>query len=162
MAKTLPLAFKTFRITRFHLMREVDGLSHEQLLTIPEGREDNILWNIGHLLCSISRLTYVFSGYDLPIPERYFGLFGKNTNALDWESNPDPDEVLTYFTELPDKIEKDFAAGDFTEYKTLQIVPEDDIQNVEEAIAFHCFHEGLHIGKILTLKEAMGLPVKGG
>jgi hypothetical protein len=162
MATTLPLAFKTFRITRFHLMREVEGLTHEQLLTIPEGREDNILWNIGHLLCSISRLTYVFSGYDLPIPDHYLGLFGKNSNALDWKSNPDPDEVLKYFTDLPGKIEEDYQSGKFNEYKTLQIVPDDDIQNVEEAIAFHCFHEGLHIGKILTLKEAMGLPTKGG
>ena len=63
---------------------------------------------------------------------------------------------------LPDKIEADYVAGTFTEYKALQIVPDDDIASVEEAIAFHCFHEGLHIGKILTLKEAMGLPVKGG
>jgi DinB superfamily len=161
-APQLPLAFKTFRITRFHLMREVEGLSREQMLCIPEGRDDNILWNVGHLLCSLSRLTYVFSGYDLPIPEAYLGLFGKNTTTTAWETTPDLDEVMAYFISLPDKIEQDYTAGRFAEYKPLQIVPGDDIRSVEEAIAFHCFHEGLHIGKILTLKEAMGLPVKGG
>ena len=73
---TLPLAFKTFRITRYHMMCELEGLNNAQFLMIPPGREDNILWNVGHLLCSLARLTYVFSGHPLPIPEEYLGLFG--------------------------------------------------------------------------------------
>lgn len=158
----LPLAFKTFRITRFHMMRELEGLTDEQMLHIPEGRDDNILWNVGHLLCSLSRLTYVFSGHPLPIPEGYLALFGKDTSARDWKQNPDIQAVVDRFTELPDQIEHDYREGIFAAYKSLQIVPDNDIASVEEAIAFHCFHEGLHIGKVLTLKEAMGLPVKGG
>lgn len=159
---SLPLAFKTFRITRAHMMRELEDLNSAQFLMIPEGRDDNILWNIGHLLCSLSRLTYVFSGYPLPIPEEYLGLFGKNTNALQWDIPPDVDGVLGLFITLPEKIEADYLAGTFADYKALQIMPDDDIASIEEAIAFHCFHEGLHLGKILTLKEALGLPVKGG
>jgi len=143
-------------------MREVEGLTPEQMLHIPEGRDDNILWNVGHLLCSLSRLTYVFSGYDLPIPKAYLGLFGKDPTATAGDAAPDMDEVMGHFISLPDKIEQDYVAGKFTDYTSLQIVPGDNITSVEEAVAFHCFHEGLHIGKILTLKEAMGLPVKGG
>ena len=158
----LPLAFKTFRITRYHMMREIDGLSDEQLLFMPEGREDSIIWNVGHLLCSLSRLTYVFSGYPLPIPDEYLVRFGKNSSAGGWESDPDVAEVLGKFVEMPGRIETDYLGGKFSEYKALQIVPGDDIACVEEAVAFHCFHEGLHIGKVLTLKELMGLPVKGG
>ena len=159
---SLPLAFKTFRITRAHMMRELDGLNDAQYLMIPPDRDDNILWNVGHLLCSLSRLTYVFSGLPLPIPEEYLGLFGKNTHALQWTKPPDVDGVMGLFTALPEKIEADYRAGIFVDYTPLQIMPDDTIASVEEAIAFHCFHEGLHLGKILTLKEAMGLPVKGG
>ena len=158
----LPPPFKTFRITRFHMMRELEGLTDEQMVYIPEGREDNILWNVGHLLCSISRLTYVFSGHPLPIPEGYLALFGKDTSARDWKESPDVQTVVDRFVELAKQIEFDYQNDIFKVYKALQIVPEDNIASVEEAIAFHCFHEGLHIGKILTLKEAMGLPVKGG
>lgn len=158
----LPLPFKTFRITRYHMMREIDGLSDEQFLHIPEGRDDNIIWNVGHLLCSISRLAYVFSGHPLPIPEDYLPRFGKDTCATDWTSNPDVRDVLQRFTDFPAQLETDYLAGKFTEYKALQIVPDDNIASIEEAVAFHCFHEGLHIGKVLTIKEAMGLPVKGG
>lgn len=144
------------------MMREIDGLSDKQMLEIPGGRDDNIIWNVGHLLCSLSRLTYVFSGFPLPIPEDYLTRFGKDTTATAWESDPDVQEVLEKFIAMPTQIEADYLTGRFTDYKALQIVPEDDIASVEEAIAFHCFHEGLHIGKILTIKEAMGLPVKGG
>src|SRR5690606_35803308 len=144
--------------TRVHTRRELDGLDADALLRIPEGRDDNILWNVGHLLCSFSRLTYVFSGYPLPIPEHYLGLFGKGTNARDWNTPPDADDVLRLFEEIPDRAETDYRQGKFVEYKPLQIVPGFAINSVPEAVAFHCFHEGLHLGKILTLKESLGLP----
>ncbi len=152
----LPLAFKTFRITRHHMLRELEGLSHADLLAIPEGRDDNILWNAGHLLCSLSRLTYVFSGFPLPIPEGYLALFGKGTSARNWTEAPDPAEVLENFNAMPARIEADYIAAKFKEYKPLQITPADTIDSVEEAVAFHCFHEGLHIGMIITLKELLG------
>ena len=41
---TLPMPFKTLLITRWHMLRELDGLTHEQLLEIPEGRTDNIVF----------------------------------------------------------------------------------------------------------------------
>lgn len=153
----LPLAFKTFRITRDHMLRELEGLSHEEMLVIPEGRDDNVIWNAGHLLCSLSRLTYVFSGYPLPIPEEYLKRFGKGTNALQWQDTPDVGEVLDRFKSMPAQIEADYLAGKFKEYKSLQITKGDMIDSVEEAVAFHCFHEGLHIGMIITLKELLGL-----
>ena len=153
----LPLAFKTLRITRHHMLRELEGMGHEDMLVVPGGRDDNVLWNVGHLLCSLSRLTYVFSGQPLPIPERYLELFGKGTSATNWTESPDPAEVLERFKALPAQIEADYLAGNFKEYKPLQITPADTIGSVEEAVAFHCFHEGLHIGMIITLKEVLGL-----
>lgn len=154
---SLPLAFKTLRTTRWHMVREINGLSNAELLIIPESRDDNILWNIGHLLCSLSRLTYVFSGYPLPIPEPYLTNFGKGTNALGWVSPPDPDEVLRLFLEMPGRIEADYRAGKFVEYKTLTLGGGHTVESVEEAIAFHCFHEGLHIGMVISLKRMLGL-----
>lgn len=157
MSEELPLAFKTFRITRNHMMRELEGLSEADMLIIPEGRDDNVIWNVGHLLCSISRLTYVFSGYPLPIPEEYLGRFGKGTCARDWDREPEVKEVLERFTAFPERLVEDYIGGKFNDYKPLQITPEDTIRSVEEAVAFHCFHEGLHIGMIISLKEALGL-----
>jgi len=139
------------------MLREIDGLSHEEMLVIPEGRDDNVLWNVGHLLVSLSRLTYVFSGQPLPILERYLELFGKGTSAREWTEDPNPEDVLERFKSMPGQIEADYVAGNFKEYKALQITPDDNIASVEEAVAFHCFHEGLHIGMMITLKELLGL-----
>lgn len=156
-ALALPLAFKTFRTVRFHMLREIDGLSREQFLAIPDGRDDNILWNIGHAMCSIARLAYVRTGHPLPIPEEYLVLFGKGTNALDWEEAPDVEGVLQRFKDLPEEIESDFRAGKFDKYDILELAPGHTIESVEEAVNFHCFHEGLHIGVIITLKQMLGL-----
>ena len=158
---TLPIVFKTLRTTRFHLARELEGLDDAQLLAIPPGRDDNILWNVGHVTCSLARLTYVFSGFPLPIPEHYLGLFGKGTNALDWDTAPDATEVIDTANQLVDDLESDFADEKFSEYKPLTIGP-NSIDSVEEAVSFHCFHEGLHIGKIIDLKLLLGLETKDG
>ena len=152
-----PMCFKTLDIVREHLLREINGLSREQLLEIPEGRDDNVLWNVGHLLCSLSRLTYGRTGHPLPIPKRYLELMGKNTNALDWPEPPDVDTVIAQFKTLPAQIEHDYAAGEFPAYEPLQITPAHTIDSLEEAVNFHCFHEGLHIGMIITLKQRLGL-----
>ena len=160
MSKELPVAFKTFRTTRWHMAREIEDLNPEQMLAIPPGREDNIIWNVGHLLCSLSRLTYAFSGFPLPIPEDYLGLYGKGTSAKEWDEIPDVGQCLELFNEMPGRIETDYRAGRFQEYQSLTIGP-NDINSVEEAVAFHCFHEGLHIGMVITLKDLMGLPTRG-
>lgn len=152
----LPLAFKTFRTVRFHMLREIDGLTEEQFLAIPEGRGDNILWNMGHALCSISRLAYRRSGFPLPIPEAYLELFGKGTAATDWKGPPDVQEVTQRFKDVPEEIELDYKAGKFEHYDPLELAPGHTIESVEEAVSFHCFHEGLHIGVIITLKQMLG------
>ena len=151
----LPLAFKTLRTTRYHMLKELKGLTPEELLAIPDSRDDNVLWNVGHLLCSLSRLTYVRSGHPLPIPENYLSLFGKGTDARQWTSAPETEEVLERFASVLDRIEADYVKGLFEVYETLEIAPGHTIDTVEEAIAFHCFHEGLHIGMVISIKQLL-------
>ena len=151
----LPLPFKTFRIVRAHFLRELDELSETDLLAIPEGREDNILWNAGHLLCSLSRLTYVRSGHPLPIPKEYLDLFGKGTSATAWTSAPNIAEVMDRFKAMQGEIERHFKEGHFKAYDSLEILPGQTIDSVEEAVNFHCFHEGLHTGVVITLKDML-------
>lgn len=155
----LPLPFKTLRITHHHLTRELDNLAPENFYTIPQGRDDNILWNVGHVTCSLARISYAFSGHPLPIPEHYLSLFGKDTNALAWNANPVHTEVLKHANKLLDQIEADYPTQKFANYKPWDVGGA-TIDTIEEAIAFHSFHEGLHIGKILDIKIALGLPVK--
>ena len=150
-----PLVLKTLRTTRYHMLKEIEGLTKEELLAIPDSRDDNVLWNVGHLLCSLSRLTYLRSGHPLPIPETYLSLFGKGTDARQWTSAPDPEDVLERFASVLDQIETDYGEGLFEDYETLEIAPGHTIDSVEEAIAFHCFHEGLHIGMVISIKQLL-------
>jgi len=52
-------------------------------------------------------------------------------------------------------LEKDHAAGKFKSfqpYKTSAGVP---LNDVEDAIAFNHFHEGIHLGYILALRKVI-------
>jgi hypothetical protein len=64
---------------------------------------------------------------------------------------------MRLFLEMPDRIEADYRAGRFTTYSPLTLGGGHTVESVEEAIAFHCFHEGLHIGMVISLKRMLGL-----
>ena len=54
---------------------------------------------------------------------------------------------------LLEQFEKDLEAGIFKEYKTFTTSLNVEVKNIEEAIKFNSFHEGLHLGYVLALKR---------
>lgn len=41
---------------RTYMQQKVDDLSEAQLLEVPEGAGNNVLWNVGHIVLSNDRL----------------------------------------------------------------------------------------------------------
>ncbi len=50
---------------RLFLLKQIDGLTVEQLNQVPIRHNNNIIWNLGNLICAVQNLCYVRSG--LPI-----------------------------------------------------------------------------------------------
>lgn len=145
--------FEIHKVTRENILKCVQDLSDEQLNKIPEGFNNNILWNMGHIVSSTQRLCYANSSLPLRVPENMPLIFGKGTNPKQWEAIPDVKSVKEYLVSTVTLLEQDCEDGIFHEYKGYLTSYGFEIKNIHDAIAFCNVHEALHFGVILTLKK---------
>ncbi len=132
---------------------QIDGMDEAQLLAVPDGLSNNILWNLGHVLFYESVFLYAQSGAPVPVPESYGDLFKAGTSPSDWDAAPDVGEVVERYKTQLDQTKSDFEAGKFAGFKPMNIRDRLTLATFEEALAFHCFHEGVHLGRIGALKR---------
>jgi hypothetical protein len=130
-------------------------LSDAQLVKIPDGFNNNILWNAGHLLYYQCEFTYTFSGQPtpLPTPEKYKGWFAEGTSPKGWTEKPDTKFVVELFKSISDTILRDAKAGKFEGFKALSPFEGVTLNTFAESVGFHNIHEGMHYGAIGALKK---------
>ncbi len=147
-------ALEMLRMIRGLSLKAMDGLDQQQLTAIPAGFSNNILWNAGHVLYYTCAFTYGPSGQPIPLPEGYKDLFKANTSPADWKEAPDGATVIRELSTIVDRIVTDHAGGKFSAYKGLTLAGR-TLATIPEALTFHCFHEGLHLGRITSLKKLL-------
>ena len=139
-----------FRVLGGGILKDMD---EAQLLAVPGGMSNNIVWNIGHVLFYESVFLYEQSGLPHVVPDSYGDLFKAGTSPADWSAPPDVAEVLERYKTQADQTASDFEAGKFKEFKAMNIRDQFTLGNLEESLVFHCFHEGMHFGRIGALKS---------
>ena len=141
--------------TRPMFLRLIEGLSHEDLLTIPAGFNNNILWNLGHVAVTQQLLHYGLSRLPLNVPDELVTQCRKGSSPADWERPPDLGDIQRLLIELPRQLEADLAAGRFTEFRPYMTSVGVELADLETALVFNQYHEGLHTGSILALRKAL-------
>lgn len=145
----------TTALSRGYLLQIIKDTSDEQMLIVPEGAHNNILWNLGHLAHAHTGLTYGPCDLAPPIPENYGDLFKGGTSPSTWDTAPSLAEVKEYFHSSHAKILEDYQAGVFAGYKPRDLMPGVTLTNIEQALGFNCVHEGVHIGTIISILNLM-------
>ena len=64
-------AFEVQKTSRNILLKFLESYSLEQLNKIPEGYNNNIIWNIGHIIASQQGLVYKLSGLPALVSEDF-------------------------------------------------------------------------------------------
>lgn len=138
---------------RGYLLASVRGLTDEQFLRVPEGFNNNILWNVGHVITDNTSMLYPPTGNPFPSPEQYLRWFEPGTSQADWEETPPIAEVIAAAETMRDKVIEDCNAG---KMETFEPMPLDDgvvLRNIAQAIA-HCnIHEAMHLAVIDALRR---------
>lgn len=139
------------------IARGLEGLSDEQLTTIPAGRRNHILWNVGHIITSHQLLTYRLAGLDLRIPPRYVALFARGTSPQEWSDGaPDARELLSLLRLTAEHFVEDVAAGRFERFERFELTSGIVFETLEDAMLFDHFHEGAHFGFMLSIRKELG------
>ena len=150
-------SFEILKTTRNNFLALTENLSLDDLNKIPANFNNNIIWNLGHIVSSQQSLCYKLSGLTPYVSNEFMAKYGKGSKPDGPVSQEEVDLIRSLAISLADKTIADYQAGLFktyTEYTTSYGIT---LHNIDEAILFVNTHEGLHYGYAMALKRAIGI-----
>ena len=145
--------FDILRKSRELVLKRIEGLSHEQLHKIPEGFNNNIVWNVAHLVVTQQLLHYKLAGLQCLVPDELIENYRKGTSPSEEMNEEDFEEVKELLVGLPDTLEEDYKEGIFKEYTEYPTSTGFVLSSIDNGIAFNNLHEGIHLGIIMALTK---------
>ncbi len=139
--------------TRKLLYGAVRNLTDEQWLAIPDQFDNNIAWNVGHIIAVQQSLVYRLAGAKQYTDKAFSQRYRPGSSPADWESAPDIGALKTMLKSHSQTVVDDFAAGTLVDYMPYETSTGIKLASIEDGIVFNNFHEGLHLGTILALRN---------
>lgn len=133
----------------------IEDFSLEELNIIPQGFNNNLIWNIAHTIVIQQLLIYNLSGVSPNIPETMIKMFKKGTKPERDLTQAEVNDIKGLLFSTIDKTKEDYHNGLFKTYQEYTTSSKNTLTNVEEAIGFNSFHGGIHLGYILALKKSL-------
>jgi hypothetical protein len=131
----------------------IDNFSIDQLNKIPEKLTNNIVWNIAHMVVTQQLLCYNYSCLKMAIPNKMVEMYRKGTFPRKKITEAEFKIFKELYIELPELLESDYEKGIFKKYQKYTTSSDVTIVDIDFAIKFNNFHEGIHLGIILGLRK---------
>jgi len=145
--------FNILKKSRELTLKAINDLTIDQVNKIPEGFKNNVAWNIAHLVVTQQLLCYKLSGIDCLVSEELINKFQKGSAPSYMVSIEEFDKIKKQFTDLPIKLKEDFDKDTFKNYNSYTTSVDITLNDINDAISFNNYHEGIHLGVILQLKK---------
>ncbi len=140
---------------RKNLYNILDNTPKEELLEIPEGFRNNIWWNIAHVVVSQQLLVYNLSGQKMKMSDDLINKFRKGTVPDGTATNEEIEMIKGFLFSTVEWAQEDYEKGLFKEFNEYTTSAKVTLSNVDDAIAYNLFHEGLHLGVVLSLQKTL-------
>ena len=137
--------FKTF----------LDTYTLEELNKIPKGFNNNIIWNVAHTIVTQQLLVYNLSEIPMLLSDSMVTMYRKGTKPERDVTLAEVDLIKDLLFSTIEKTKADYNNKIFKTYTEYTVSTKSTLTNVDEAIDFNNFHEGIHLGYILALKKSL-------
>lgn len=141
------------KTVRTYLLNLITDLTTEQLNKIPEGFNNNIIWNVAHLTAAQQRICYVRSELQPTVQEKYITPFEPGTKPEGFIDEKEVETIKSLLISSVEELESDYKKGFFTKYTPVVTRYGVELDNIDDAINFLGYHEGMHTGTIVALKK---------
>ena len=141
------------RKNRKTILELIDGFNMDQMNKIPVGFNNNLVWNIAHLIVTQQLLCYKFSELPMKIETSMVETYIKGTKPSFIVEETEFELIKKRFIDLPEKFQVDYQNDIFKKYLPYTTSLNVELQDIESAIAFVNFHEGIHLGVILSIRK---------
>jgi hypothetical protein len=141
------------RKTRSFLLESLKDLSTEQFNHIPQGFNNNIIWNLGHMIAAQQGICYIRAGLAPHVSEDFINAYKSGSKPGDPVDADGIENIKNLLFSMIDQLETDYNNKIFDGYITWTTRYSVEVASIDDAIAFLPFHEGLHSGCISALKK---------
>jgi hypothetical protein len=146
-------ALEILRQTRQNYLSILETLTTEQLLTIPAGFKNNILWNLGHTIVVQNLLTYGRADLAIPLEVELIEKYRKGSHPTKHAADSEVEAIKALLTSSVNQLESDLAAGIFKSFNTYPTSYGLTLNSIEDAINFNNAHEALHLGYVMAMRK---------
>ncbi len=145
--------FKVWTTNRKLYLNFFDNYSLDQLNNIPSGFNNNLIWNIGHIIVSQQSLIYKSSDLPMYISDDFSNLYKPGTKPTTITSQVEVNEIKERLIFLIAKTEADFQKGIFNKYNERTTSTGFHLASISDAFEFNNYHEGLHLGYMMSIRK---------
>ncbi|KAA5827293.1 DinB family protein [Algibacter amylolyticus] len=152
----MQFTFEVLNNIRPFFKKHIENNSLEDLNKIPEGFNNNIIWNIGHVMVTAQLLAYKLSGLPMNVSDELVNKYRKDSKPEAAVSQAEVDEIEALLVSTLKDLELDYKNGVFKEYNTYTVsTTGNTLTNIDDALQFILLHESMHLGYILALIRAV-------
>ena len=157
MSDLLKRAFDDLVILRNKNIALINTIDDNKLLTIPDGLNNNIYWQAGHILTVQASLLYKRTAQPLPIDKTYLNYFGKGTSPKGFDDNIPTIEIL--LEQLKSSLlhtESNYIENASLPYdETITVSTDHQLSTFADALLFLPLHEAYHFGSMSAMKKLL-------
>jgi hypothetical protein len=151
--KNMNHLFTVTQTSRNMISKILENHTLEQLNKIPEGFNNNLIWNIAHIVVTQQLLVYKLSGLPMMVSDEMVEKYKKGTKPEQEVTQSEVDEIKLLLFSTIEKTKEDFEIGIFKNYQEYPTSTGFVLTSAEGAMNFNNFHEGLHLGIIMSLRK---------
>ena len=145
--------FEITRLSRKIIAEYIENYSLEQLNKVPEGFNNNLIWNIGHIVVVQQMLVYNLSGLPMMVSQEMVEKYKRGTKPEHLISQAEVDEIRSLLFETINQTKADLNSKIFKTYTEFTTLSGFTMRNVEDALAFNYYHEAMHIGMMMSIRK---------
>ncbi|WP_422361028.1 DinB family protein [Reichenbachiella sp.] len=146
---------KAWRTSRAVIATYFEKYDLKQLNHIPEGFNNNLIWNIGHIVVIQQRLAYEGAGLDPHVSTEYFEKYQGGTKPDGKTTQQEVDELKQLLKSLVEQTEADFNNGllQTRPYKERTTGTGFHLSSIQDALEFNNYHEAMHLGTMMAIRK---------
>lgn len=135
----------------------MEGMTLAELNSIPEGFNNNVIWNFGHIVVSTQGLCYLRTGVITdPSFVKYASAYAKGTKPTSSVTQSEVDDLKTLAIQSIEKLKDDYHSGLFKEITPFATdTYKETLGTIEEVITLTAGHDNLHYGYAIAQKRAI-------
>ena len=140
---------------RVLLLKLLEKFSLDQLNTVPKGYRNSIFWNVAHTIVTQQLLVYGLSNQPLLVDSELVKAYRKDTKTVHEATEDELKLIKSLLLSTIEQTKIDYETGLFATYTPYTTSLNVTLSTVEEGISFNAFHEGIHLGYILAMKNSL-------